>query len=162
METWNTEPATEMIEIDRPNLGFSVTIPYNPSWGSPDLHCTLTEFDEWSVAGEEGVQFGFAHVFEGGGVTRFNVIAAVPARSAEEALEAARTEQERSDLPLPPSATPTILTINGNTVVRHGSTGLCDETYFEVIGKNRNYVVRSVCDIDADGRQTALETLVLY
>ena len=162
METWYTDAATTAVEVDRPDLGFRVSIPYNPSWGSPELGCVLTPFDEWNHAGEEGVQFGFAGVFEGGGVTRFDVLAAVPARTTDEALEAARNEQERSGLPVQPGAEPTVLDINGNTVVRHGASGFCDETYFEVVGKTRNYSARSVCDVDPDGLRAALETLVLY
>ncbi len=155
--SWNSGEAMTTIALERPNKGFSVTIPYNPLWGNSD--CQLSAYEE----DEKTISFGFAGVFEGGGVMTFNRITVSPSRSAEQAITAitAAQEPDRKLGILPPGMEPKDTTINGNTAVQYFSGGFCDQTYFEVIGKKYNYVFSSICNVDEVGIKAALESLKL-
>jgi hypothetical protein len=159
---WNDDPATVAVAIDRTDAGFRMNVPYNPAWGSPDLECQVPAAQEFMT----GISFSFAGPFEGGGVTRFARLALLPARTAADAVAAIEATQEQDGAQggsVPPNGGPAVFEINGNTVVRHRSSGFCEvQTTYEIIGKKFNYQLGSVCDIDKAGVEYAVQTFTVY
>lgn len=158
---WNKDPSSTTVLADFTEWGFQVQLPYNPAWGNLKRDCQLTTFDKET----EVVRFGPAGQAEGGGALRFESIVLTPTRSAEEAILAITEQQKMERLAgfLPIEGDPIVLRINGNTVVRFKSSGLCEKTTtYEVIGKLYNYKFSSFCDGYELEIQAILETLILY
>lgn len=154
---WNADTATTMVELDRTDSGFRAMLPYNPAWGTDE--CQLTHFD----LNENHITFGFASGFEGGSVTRFDMISILPARTAEAALASANaTVQGDIDAGIvPKEMAPAIVTVHGHAAVKYVTSGLCPETVYELIGRTANYRVMSICDADAAGIDAVLESFVI-
>lgn len=158
---WNKDPSSTTVLADFKEWGFTVRLPYNPMWGNLERDCQLSTFDK----DDEAVRFGPAAQAEGGGALRFESIVIRPTRSYKKAIEAITEQQkmERMTGFLPVEGDPIVLNINGNTVVRFKSSGICEKTTtYEVIGKLYNYEFSSFCDDHESEIQAALETLFLY
>ena len=153
--SWNADASVTTVHFESPKRGLSFDIPYNPAWGNKN--CQLAPYDET----ENGMAFGFAGIFEGGGATRFSRMDFLPPRSAKEALAAAKETQrpdEQQGL-IQEKARPVIVTINGNAAVQYSLGGFCDQTYFEVVGKKFNYLFESTCNVELTDILPALKSL---
>jgi hypothetical protein len=147
-EPFDADASNQLVPYSNAEKGIAFDVPYNAKWGSKRF--SINPYDE---VGNK-VLFGQLGVFEGCGWMRGYALEFIPHRSAEEAVKEAAKELTPGAIP------PTVVKINGLSVVKYADSGLCWFPVMEVVGKKYNYVFAPLCSSDPEYDFVDLEKIV--
>lgn len=149
LDMLNGKPADELCEIAtysaQPTVGaaytskaygLTVTLPYNPKWGT--MEHQLPPFHD--LPAELVVLFGPLQHGEACGLVRHWELRILPPRSLDESLEKIRAElQTGFGDQMPADLAPVAAELGGHAAIEYVRPGLCSYPTIEVIGKKFNY-----------------------
>lgn len=156
MTTFGTDEPTENFTYINPVRGLSVTLPYNPNWGS--ISYALPPYYLYDEVSE--LRFGPLEIGEGGGYGRRYTLAFRPVRDAQTVAREAEA-QIRSVIinrEIPAEYLPEITQAGEVTIVHWITDGLCITPMIEVIGEKFNYTLSS-CPVDDESRERDLQIM---
>lgn len=149
-EEFNHDQPSTVVRYTSPEKGIEFGVPYNPNWGSAKFR--LGHYWEY----DNQVAFGAMTTFEGCSWIRTYTLHLRPAHDADTVIRNILASDPPELIPL----APTTLEINGLTVVKYATTGLCSYPAFQVIGKKYNYEFAPVCSTDIETDFAYLENVV--
>ncbi len=137
-EVYNTDPANTTILYKNEDKGYSIRIPYNPSWGSKTFR--VSPYDDRVFEQNDTLEYRVAYgplVRGEGGVARQYNIIETEAKPASDLIDTYTADPNKYGYSKDNPAT--VKNINGLEVVEYLSTGLCDSSVAVVIGEKYNY-----------------------
>ncbi|MDO8336276.1 MAG: hypothetical protein Q7T74_05870 [Candidatus Saccharibacteria bacterium] len=149
-EQFNNDPANTTVRFSSTEKGIAFDVPYNPNWGSAKFR--IDPYWEY----ENQVAFGDIGGFEACMWVRSDFVHFRPQLSAEEVIRQIQASDPPELIPVPP----TTIELNGLTVVKYATSGLCSYPALQVIGEKYNYEFVPVCSTDIERDFEYLENIV--
>jgi hypothetical protein len=149
-EEFNTDPANTTVHYSNPGKGISFDVPYNTNWGSKKFK--IDPYWEYN----DQITFGSIGGFEACMWVRSNILHFRPQLSAEEVVNNIKKSDPPELIPVPP----TTIKLNGLTVIKYATSGLCSYPAFQVIGEKYNYEFVTGCSVDIESDFKYLENIV--
>lgn len=139
----NEDPANTVASYQ--GHGISLNLPFNNAWGTTEY--SILPYEEEGL----NVLFGNYMYFEAGSLIRTKILTFIPARSAVQAVAVIQKDPELVNQP-------TTVKINGLTVIRYETAGLCNYPRLEIIGRVNNYLISNACGGTFDELETIVST----
>ncbi len=149
-EEFNQDQPSTTVWYTSREKGIEFDVPYNPNWGSTNFR--LGPYWEY----DNQIAFGAMTAFERCSWIRTYTLHIRLAHDADTVIR----DILASDPPELIPVAPTTLEINGLTVVKYATSGLCSYPAFQVIGKKYNYEFAPVCSTNIETDFEYLEKIV--
>lgn len=149
-EQFNNDPADTTVRFSSSEKGIAFDVPYNSNWGSAKFRID----PYWES--DNQITFGDIGGFEACMWTRSDFVHLLPQRSTEEVISKILASNLPELIPVPP----TTIELNGLTVVKYATTGLCSYPALQIIGEKYNYEFVPVCSGNIEKDFEYLEGIV--
>ncbi len=149
-EKFHTAPANATVRYSNSKKGIAFDVPYNLNWGSDKFR--IAPYFEY----EDLIQFGQMGIFDACIWSRPYTMHLREKKSAEEVVSYIQESDPPALIPVPP----TTIELNGLTVVRYATSGMCTYPALQIIGEKHNYEFVLHCSADIEADLEYLENIV--